>query len=100
MAILAIFTGNVTKDDYDKLVKEIDWKANWAPGAMFHAAAFDDAGGGHVVDVWESAEKMNAFVEQRLMPAFQKLGLNPPNVEVYQVHNIDSHSSLTPYQRA
>ena len=52
MAVLAIFTGNVTKDDYDKLVKEIDWKANWAPGAMFHVASFDDAGGGHVVDVW------------------------------------------------
>ena len=100
MAILAIFTGNLTKDDYERLSKEIDWKGNWAPGAMMHVAAFDDAGGIHVADVWESAEKMNAFVEQRLMPAFQKLGFNPPNVEVYPAHNIDAHSSLSQYQRA
>jgi len=100
MAVLAIFTGNISKDDYEKLLNEVDWKRNWAPGAMMHVASFDDAGGLHVADVWESPEKMNAFVEQRLMPAFQKLGLNPPNVEVYPTHNIDSHSSMSQYQRA
>lgn len=100
MAILAIFTANMSKDEYEKLLNEVDWKRNWAPGAMMHVASFDDAGGIHVADVWESAQKMNAFVEQRLMPAFQKLGLNPPNVEVYPAHNIDSHSSLSQYQRA
>jgi hypothetical protein len=99
MAILAIFTGNTTKDEYDRLLKEVDWKRNWAPGAMLHVASFDDAGRIHVADVWESAEQLNAFVEQRLMPAVQKLGLNPPNVEVYPTHNIDSYSSLSQYQR-
>jgi hypothetical protein len=100
MAILAIFTGSTTKDEYEKLRNEVDWQRNWAPGAMIHVASFDDAGRIHVADVWESAEKLNAFVEQRLMPAFQKLGLAPPNVEVYPAHNIDSHSSLSQYQRA
>jgi hypothetical protein len=98
MAILAIFTGDVTKDDYDALRKEIDWENSWAPGAIIHVASVDDAGRIHVADVWESAEKMNAFVGQRLMPAFQKLGLNPPNVEVYPTHNINAHSSISQYQ--
>jgi hypothetical protein len=87
MAILAIFTGNTTKDDYEKLREEVDWERNWAPGALIHVA-----------DVWKSADKLNAFVEQRLMPAFQKLGMNPPNVEVYPAHNINAHASISKYQ--
>jgi len=100
MPILAIFTGNVTKDDYDALRKEVDWENSWAPGAIIHVASVDDGGLVHVADVWESAEKMNAFVEQRLMPAFQKLNLSPPNVEVYPTHNVNVHSSVSEYQVA
>jgi hypothetical protein len=65
---------------------------------MFHAAAFDEAGKAHVADVWESQQALDAFVGQRLMPAFQKLGFNPPNVEVYPTHNINTYSSLSEYQ--
>lgn len=100
MAVLAIFTGDLTKDQYDALRKDIDWENNWAPGAIIHAASFDDNGKAHVADVWESAEQLNAFVEQRLMPSFQKLKLTPPQVEVHPAHNINVHSSVTKYQVA
>lgn len=100
MAILAIFTGNTTKDEYDALRKEVDWEKSWAPGAIIHVASFDDSGAIHVADVWESPEKLNAFVEQRLMPAFQKLNLTPPKVEVYPAYNVNAHSSISKYQVA
>jgi hypothetical protein len=94
MAVLAIFTGDVGKDDYDALVKEVKWKTELAPGGVFHAAGFDGAGKIHVADVWESQQALDNFVGQRLVPAFQKLKLAPPNVEVYTVHNIDAYSSI------
>ena len=92
MALLAIFTGNTTKEQYEQLRDEVHWERKLPPGAVFHAAAFDDAGARHVADVWESQEALNAFVEQRLMPAFQKLGLEPPQVEVYPAHNINAYA--------
>ena len=99
MPILAIFTG-LTKDQYEALRKEIDWENDWAPGAIFHVASFDDGGGVHIADVWDSEQQLNAFVEKRLMPAFQKLGASPPKVEVYPTHNINAHSSISKYQVA
>jgi hypothetical protein len=94
MAILAIFTGAITKSQYESLRKEVDWEGNHAPGGVFHAAGFDQSGGIHVADVWDSADAMNAFVEQRLMPAMKKLGISPPDVAVYPAHNVNAYKSV------
>src|SRR5260221_14749030 len=97
MAVIAIFTGDTTKDQYEALRKEDHWEDKLPAGAIFLAAAFDDAGHIHVADLWESVDALNAFVGERLVPAFQKLKLNPPNVEVYPAHNINAYSSVTKY---
>lgn len=92
MALLAIFTGSTTKEQYEALRREVQWEKDLPVGAVIHAAGFDDAGGIHVADVWESPEALNAFVEQRLQPAFQKLGLEPPHVEVYPANNVNVYA--------
>lgn len=97
MPILAIFTGDITKDQYEMLRKEVHWEDNLPSGAIFHAAAFDDSGGVHIADVWESPELLNDFVGKRLLPVLQKFGFNPPNVEVYPAHNINAYSAISKY---
>jgi hypothetical protein len=97
MAVLAIFTGNISKSQYDALRQEANWEKQQPQGGVFHAASFDDSGNIHVADVWESAEAMNTFVEQRLAPAMQKLQISPPNVEVYPTHNINAYKSIEEY---
>lgn len=77
MAVLAIFTGDLNKSQYEQLRKEVNWEGQQPPGGVLHAAGFDDSGRIHVADVWESAEAMNAFVEQRLMPAYQAAWVCP-----------------------
>src|SRR5512141_2012567 len=94
MAILAIFTGNVSKSQYEALRKEIDWERQQPQGVIIHAASFDDSDRIHVADVWESADAMNAYVGQRLMPAFKKLGIAPPKVAVYPIHNLNAFKSM------
>jgi hypothetical protein len=32
------------------------------------------------------------------MPTFQKLGLNPPNVEVFPVHNVNTYPAIDRYK--
>jgi len=96
MVVLAIFTNpSITKDHYEALRKEVGWETNLAAGGIFHAASFDDKGGIHVADVWESADALNQFVSSRLMPAMQKLGLSTPSVEVYPVHYANAYPAVT-----
>ena len=96
MPVLAIFTNPaITKDHYEALRKEVGWETKLAPGGIFHAASFDDQGGIHVADVWESGDALNQFVTSRLMPAMQKLGISPPAVQVYPLHNANAYEAVT-----
>jgi hypothetical protein len=94
MAVLAIFTGKISKSQYESLRKEIHWEKEHPAGAVFHAAGFDDGGHLHVADVWESPEAMNAFVEKTLGPAMKKLGISQPEVVVYPVHNMNAYQAI------
>ena len=98
MAVLALFTGKLTKAQYDILRKEVDWENRQPAGGIFHAASFDDAGQVHVADVWASAEEMNAFATNLLMPAFAKHNLTPPSVAVYPIHKMIAYDSIAPYR--
>lgn len=94
MSILAIFTGNISKPQYEALRKDIDWERMQPEGEILHAAAFDDDGQIHVADVWESADALQTFVDQRLTPAFAKLELGPPHVDVYPLYNLNAFKSI------
>lgn len=94
MSILALFTGNITQSQYEALRKEANWEGQQPNGGVFHCASFDESDHIHVADVWESAEVMGAFVEQRLAPAMQKLQITPPDVAVYPVHNINAYHTI------
>jgi hypothetical protein len=101
MAILAIFTGKgISKSMYDTLLKEARYANDQPPGAIFHPASFDDKGDIHVADVWASPEELDAYVRDRLMPAFQKHGIPAPEVGVFPVHNIDAFQAMNQYVRS
>jgi hypothetical protein len=44
MPVLALFTGALTKEQYDTLRREVDWENKHPAGGIFHAASFDDKG--------------------------------------------------------
>jgi hypothetical protein len=82
---------------YEALRTEVRWETELAPGGLLHTAAFDESGDIHVADVWNSEAEMNAFVAQRLVPGFQKVGAPMPQVSVFPVHNINVHPDALPY---
>jgi hypothetical protein len=98
MAILAIFSGDITQSQYEALRKEVQWEGQHPPGGILHACGFDEGDRLHVADVWESGEAMQAFVEQRLGPAIGKLGITPPDVTVYPLHNLNAYASIEKYK--
>lgn len=91
MAILAIITApDIKKNQYEALRKEVDWEHRQAEGMIFHAAAFDNSEALRVADVWSSQETMNQFYNTRLMPAMQRLKINPPKPETFPLHNANA----------
>ena len=98
MPILALFTGKLSKAEYDTLRKEVDWENKQPAGGIFHAASFDEEGQVHVADVWASADELNAFAQNLLMPAFAKLKLTPPSVAVYPAHKVIAYGAMEQYR--
>ena len=98
MAILAFFTGTISKNEYEMIRREIDWEHNPPAGVLFHAASWDEAGQAHVADVWESPEQMNDFAQNKLIPAFVRNKIQPPSVAVYPLYNLDAYKGLAKYQ--
>ena len=97
MAILAFFTGKISKAQYEVLRKEVHWEKAHPKGVLLHAASFDDAGGIHIADIWESAEEMGAWAQAKLRPAMDKHGITPPEIAIYPVHNINEYPALRRY---
>src|SRR5437763_1790697 len=78
----------VTPAQYEALRKIVNWEGDQPPGGMSHVAAFDDAGI-HVNDTWESAEQFQAFLDNRLMPGVQQVGVGgQPNVTITPAHAV------------
>jgi hypothetical protein len=101
MPILAIFkASNIKKTDYETLRKEVNWEKQKPHGMLIHAAAFDDSGGIHVADVWESREMLDDFFNKRLLPAMKKHNISPPTGEFYTLHNATLHSGAERFKAA
>ena len=84
---------------YESLLKEVGWERNQPHGSIFHAPAFDNSGNDiHVADVWESEEDLNKFVKEKLMPAMQQLTIPVPQMEVFQIHNVNAFPSIEKYR--
>lgn len=63
----------VSPEQYDRVREIVDWEQSVAAGAIFHIAFFDE-GGFNAIDIWETPEKFQPFVDSRLMPGIAEAG--------------------------
>jgi hypothetical protein len=90
MAVMLIGKNEgMNADTYDAIGKEMNFPNEIPDGLLSHVAGPVD-GGFQIVDVWESLEKFEAFMESTLMPAMAKVGYEvpaspqpPEQIEVY-----------------
>jgi len=81
----------VTKELYEAARKEVNWENDRAQGGKFHVSWFAKDGM-HVLDLWDSPQDFQRFVETRLAPVTAKLGITTqPRVEL-----ADSHAIFAP----
>jgi hypothetical protein len=58
-------------DDYDRVCEELNFPGDWPDGLLAHAAIEVD-GNLRVMDVWESRERFDQFVQERLQDAMRE----------------------------
>jgi hypothetical protein len=76
----------ITQQQYEELRRLVDWEGDSPKGLSFHVAAFDEKGG-HFVDLWETAEAFQSFIEGRLMPGAKQVGIRgQPRAQMQSVH--------------
>jgi hypothetical protein len=87
VAMFVHFPG-LSSSRYDELMSRLDLDANPAAGAILHVAA-EASDGINVVDLWQTGEAAQAFVEQRLNPVLSELGIRADvSIDVAQLRNV------------
>ncbi len=90
MTVIAILTGKgFTKDMYETLRQEVRWETEPIDGWIVHAVRFDESGDLHMVNIWESREKMSEAFASRLGPVMRKIGIPAPQAEVFPAYNVN-----------
>ena len=89
MAILTVFKlTTMTTDKYEKVIAGLEGVGAGNPaGRLYHVASVVEGGTIVVTDVWESAEKLEAF-GAALFPVLQRAGVTPVAPEVTPVHGM------------
>ena len=88
MSVTVVFdVPGMTPQQYDRVMQDLEAAGHVAPAGRMHHIASQTDSGWHVVDVWESEEKLEKFAEV-LMPTLAKAGVQPPQPKVLRTHNI------------
>jgi hypothetical protein len=86
MAVVVIQEFEATLEEYDQVNEKL---GDATPdGGILHAAV--DLGGGKMraIDVWESAENYQNFVQNRLIPAIAEVNPDAPQAQEPEIREI------------
>jgi hypothetical protein len=86
MAIVVIQEFEATTEEYDQVDQKLGDET--PEGAILHAAV--DLGGGRMksIDVWESVEHFQSFVQDKLIPAIAEVNPDAPQAGEPEIHEI------------
>jgi hypothetical protein len=78
----------VTPEQFDELRRRASWDSDVPDGLQHQVAAFGPRGL-VLTQVWKSPEHVMRFMEDRLLPAVQAMGIRSmPRVDQYPVHSV------------
>jgi hypothetical protein len=87
VAVFMHFPG-LRREQYDRLMADLRLDANPPLGEILHVAA-DAPDGINVVDLWQTREAAESFVEQRLRPVLRAAGIQVElSVDVLPLRNV------------
>ena len=94
MAVMVIQEFPATVEQYDQVNEKLDPANNPPEGLILHSGAETDGGTMKVVDIWESADAWQDFLDNRLSPAVVEVmgpppeGAGPPPIEIRELRDL------------
>jgi hypothetical protein len=90
MAFVRMFDNpNASQEQYDAASAQIGVSSDNMPeGAVLHVAGPSPTGGWRVTEIWESEEAAQKFDAERVLPVLEQVGVERPEPQVWQVHNL------------
>jgi hypothetical protein len=83
---LVIEFTDVSREQYDRVMKDLDLEASGpAPGMILHIAGPTE-NGWEVVDVWETRADFDRFLDGDLGWALKSAGISTPSVKEFSVY--------------
>src|SRR5690349_2630765 len=84
--------GDRSTSNYDAVSERLGIAADPPPGLLFHTAGFTGRGQFRIVNVWDTEEHLDAFIEGRLVEALKPLmdsgeGNAPAAQYCYELHD-------------
>ena len=77
-----------SQEGYDAVSAHLDLEREPVAGLILHAAGPIE-GGWRVIDVWESEQDADRFVQDRLRPALEQAGvIGEPQITVTPLHSL------------
>ena len=96
MAVVVIQDAEATVDQYDAVNEKLDAENNPIDGLMVHSGAAVGDNKMRIVDIWESADAFQKFVQERLIPAIAEVSPDAPQAaepEIHELHDLQVVSS-------
>jgi hypothetical protein len=75
MAVAYTYDVSADPETYRRVADEADMSRK-PQGLLLHAAGKADTGAWHIIEVWESDDARNQWVQERLLPALQRAGVD------------------------
>jgi len=86
--VMSMHWPEATLDQYEQARKDVAWERQVPAGALFHIA-WSGGDGLRVIDLWSSPEDFQRFLESRLQPAIQRIGIQgQPDVKISPAHAV------------
>lgn len=80
---------DVNVEQYERVRAEVRMDDNPPNGLILHCAGAAGDGGWRVVEVWDSSASQQTFLQQRLGPALQKMGVKAPKITEVPLHHLN-----------
>ena len=77
----------MSKAQYDEGFAQVKDELRRAPGFVSHAAGPME-GGYRVVEIWDSPEELQLWLEQTIKPMAQRVGIPPFEPQILPVDNV------------
>jgi heme-degrading monooxygenase HmoA len=77
----------MTKEQYEQAIGQIGDQLRRAPGFNHHVAGPME-GGYRVVEIWDSREELDRWLQDTVMPMAQQVGIPPFEPKIFPIDNV------------